>query len=601
MLKRTGILFILLLLCGSCAQQGSPSGGPRDEDPPVIVESDPPNYSLHFEARKIQITFDEYIVLDNVRQELVVSPPMEEKPEVRLRGKTLIIEFEEELRDSSTYTFNFGSSIKDLHEGNELLNFEYVFSTGNELDSLSVRGILRNAEDLSEPQDPVTIMLYSDLRDSIPLLDIPLYVGKSGDSGVFSVNNLREGTYKLFALKDGNYNLLYDLPTEEIAFLDSSLLLDAVFARSLFEASAADTLNMAVVPPADSIVLLQENDSLLMVRDSLDTGPDFNSVYVDMLLFTEEVEIQYLMEEGRDDRRRIDFVFARPLSDSFSYRFLQERTAAPPRLLEAFSAGRDTLDFWLLDEKDYENDSLVLELTYTVKDTLHQYVMLRDTLLMKYRERVSRKKKTEEEEVEMLELTSVRSKGEKHLNSDLSIDMNFPLGAINDSLIRLFHIPDSIEIPQSYVLREDSLSPLRLWMEVDWTPASAYRLELLPGALQSVYGHTHDTLDVGFNSQDNEVYGKILLSLENVSGPVVVELYKGDKVSKRLRCYSDGDYSLDFLSPGDYSVKFIDDRNDNGRWDTGKYLEGKQPEDVFFFGKKVTVRSNWDHEVKFSF
>jgi len=188
-------------------------------------------------AKKIQITFDEFIVLDNVNQELIVSPPMEEKPVVRLKNKTMVIQFEEALKDSTTYTFNFGSAIKDLHEGNKLLNYEYVFSTGDVLDSLSVKGTLKYAEDLSVPEDPISILLYDDLRDSVPLTQIPLYVGRSDDSGVFSVNNLRPDTFKVVALKDGNNNLLFDLPTEEFAFLDTSLIVNAEFTRLLLHAT----------------------------------------------------------------------------------------------------------------------------------------------------------------------------------------------------------------------------------------------------------------------------------------------------------------------------------------------------------------------------
>ena len=124
-------------------------------------------------------------------------------------------------------------AIEDLHEGNTLQNYEYVFSTGEILDSLSVKGTLQYAENLEKPEDPISIMLYSDLRDSVPLIDIPLYVGRSNDSGVFSVNNLRPDVYKVFALNDGNNNLLFDLPSEEIAFLDSSLILNADLTRLL--------------------------------------------------------------------------------------------------------------------------------------------------------------------------------------------------------------------------------------------------------------------------------------------------------------------------------------------------------------------------------
>ncbi len=400
MAYRTLLILVFALLCWNCAQQGSPSGGPRDETPPVVLGSEPTNYSTNFDAKKIEITFDEFIVLDNVNQELVVSPPMEEKPEVKLRKKTLFIQFEEELKDSTTYTFNFGSAIKDLHEGNVLRNYEYVFSTGEVLDSMSVRGTLRYAEDLSLPSEPITIMLYDDLRDSVPLLEIPLYVGRSDDSGVFSVNNLKADVYKVFALKDGNYNLLFDLPTEEIGFLDTSLLVDAAFARSIIENNmAADTsLEVAdtLVPGSRFTVINTEPaDTSSTKSDTIEVkGPDFNSITIDVVLFTEEVETQYITNDSRDDPRLIQLTFARPLTDSFNYRFLRP---APVEVLEDFSINKDSLNLWLRDSLDFQNDTLVMELNYTVKDTSMQFVTQTDTLLFTYRAQPSKKKKGESE------------------------------------------------------------------------------------------------------------------------------------------------------------------------------------------------------------
>ncbi|NOR33245.1 MAG: hypothetical protein GQ579_01050, partial [Bacteroidales bacterium] len=175
-----------------------------------------------------------------------------------------------------------GNAIKDLHEGNILQNFEYVFSTGDILDSMSVMGILKYAENLEEPKDPISIMLYTDLMDSVPLIDVPLYVGRSNDSGVFSVNNLRPDVYKVFALKDGNNNFLFDLPTEEIAFLDTSLVVNADFARKLL----GDSLVSLATPDTISA------DSSGFVSDSIiDTGPDLNAIYIELMLFTEASDI----------------------------------------------------------------------------------------------------------------------------------------------------------------------------------------------------------------------------------------------------------------------------------------------------------------------
>ncbi len=154
------LLPVMVVIVASCAQTGAPVGGPEDITPPRVVEAVPPNYSTNFSADKIMITFDEYLDMGNFTQELIVSPPMEEQPVVKMRNKTLIIEFEEELKEDVTYTFNFGEGIKDLNEKNVLLNFEYVFATGPLLDSLSIKGMLRNAYDLAVPEIPLSVMLY---------------------------------------------------------------------------------------------------------------------------------------------------------------------------------------------------------------------------------------------------------------------------------------------------------------------------------------------------------------------------------------------------------------------------------------------------------
>lgn len=600
------ISFLLFTaFCLSCAQVGSPSGGPRDEDPPRVLESEPPNYSIRFEAKKIQITFDEYIVLDNVNQELIVSPPMEEKPEVKLKKKTLIIEFEEALKENTTYTFNFGNAIKDLHEGNKLQNFEYVFSTGEVLDSMSVRGILKYAETLEKPKDPFTIMLYSDLRDSVPLTEIPLYVGRSDDSGVFSVNNLRPDEYKVFALMDGNNNLLFDLPSEEIAFLDSNLTVNTEFVRLLLGIEPPDSS----ANPIDSSSLMSDvrldsldaqgipGDSTLAMLDSLPPGPDLTSIYVDLMLFTELPDLQYLSDYGREDRRRLELEFALPLSDTFQYKFLLG-AGEEISYLEDFSQRRDSLTLWIIDSLHYKMDSLWIALQYTAKDTADQYVSINDTLVFSYKEVSSKKKKrSESETVEKLNVVSMRNGGFQDMHLGLGILLDFPLEKVTDSLISLYHIPDSVELAVPFSVEADTIVLNRATLSAPWESDANYRLQILPGALASVYPLEHDTLDVSFKTRDLEYYGQILLNLKNVNQRVVVQLLDKKKVVSEVAVDEDGQYVFPNLAPSKYSFKFIHDRNKNGKWDTGKYMEKLQPESVELLAVEIEVRSNWDHDV----
>lgn len=580
----------VILAFWSCAQQGSPSGGPRDETPPAVLECNPSNYSTRFEARKIQITFDEYIVLNNANQELIVSPPMDEKPTVKLRKKTMIIEFEEALKSNTTYTFNFGDAIRDLHEGNVLQNYEYVFSTGDILDSMSVKGSLKYAENLDVPGDPITVMLYTDLRDSVPLTDIPMYVGRSDDSGIFSVNNLRPDVYKVFALKDGNNNLLFDLPSEEIAFLDSSLIVNADFARQLLENSPVPAERPDTVP----------GDSLGYVTDSLAVrGPDYTSIYIDLMMFVEASETQYLMDYTREDRRKLQLVFALPLADTFSYRLLGNGPENTPPFLEYFSTGRDSLTLWVRDSLLYGKDTIQMTVDYTVKDTTEQYVVKTDTLSFNYRERETRSKRQQQAQVEeeKLKISAIRNNGFQDLNRDLPLRLEFPVESINDSLFSLVQIPDSVEIPVSFTVRPDTAYPYRVVLSASWESDSRYRMVVRPGAISSIYPLQHDTIDVSFKTRDTEYYGQIFLSLERVRDHVLVQLLDDGDLVEEKTMEEDGQVVFSYLAPQEYQIKIIHDLNKNGKWDTGKYIEKRQPESVEKLPVSIEVRSNWDHEV----
>ncbi len=575
---------------------GSPSGGPRDQDPPQVVESEPPNYSTRFVARKIQVTFDEYIVLENVNQELVVSPPMENKPDVKLKKKTLVIQFEEELKENTTYTFNFGDAIKDLHEGNKLQNFEYVFSTGDILDSMSVKGTLRYAETLEKPEEAVNIMLYNDLQDSVPLKEIPLYIGRSNDSGVFSVNNLQPGIYKVFALKDGNNNFIYDIPSEEIAFLDSSLNVSTDFVRTMLGIEPPDSSGLPVNDLQEAEPPL--SDSTTAAMDTIpEPGPDLASIYVDLMLFTEASELQYITDYDRDDRRKLQMTFALPVTDSFDYEFIHEGDEEV-RFLEDFSVRHDSLSLWVIDSLQYKKDSLWLALTYTALDTTQRHVSVRDTLVFTYRERTSnRRERRETETEEVLNVSTIRNRGYQDLHNKLALSVDFPLERVTDTLFSLYYIPDSVEVPVPFRVEKDSVMLNRALLSADWEPAARYRLRVLPGALVSIYPLEHDTIDVSFETRDAEYYGQILLNLSQVKHRVLVQLISNRKVISVLEADSDGQYIFPNLRPEKYSIKFIHDLNRNGRWDTGKYLEKRQPEPVELLPGEIEVRSNWDHDV----
>lgn len=220
-------LFVLLML-SACAQFSTPQGGPKDEQPPVLIEElSDSNYQVNFDRKQISLTFNEWITVSNPIKEIIVSPPTNYPFKVTEKGKTVIFEFSEKeiLKEQATYQINFGDAIKDFTEGNVYKNYTYVFSTGDVIDSLSVSGSVINAV-TKEPEKDVVVSLYDNLSDTAFTTVKPFYFSKTDKDGKFKISNLRSDTFQIYALKDKNVNYFYDNADEEIAFIDSTIIIE---------------------------------------------------------------------------------------------------------------------------------------------------------------------------------------------------------------------------------------------------------------------------------------------------------------------------------------------------------------------------------------
>ena len=594
------LLAVSLVLYSACAKIGSVAGGPKDEDPPVVLGSKPGNYSLNFNDDRIEIEFDEFLQLKNTKQELVVSPPLDKEPVVRLKNKSIIIDFESELRDSTTYTLNFGQSITDNNEGNVLENFEFVFSTGNYIDSLGIYGTLINAFDLKTLDEPVTVMLYDTIYDSIPYLEIPVFVGKTSKSGIFSMHNIKPGIYKVFALKDGNYNFLYDLPDESIAFLDTTVTLLPDYISSMLDSS----ILMADTIPVDSARMNLLDSTATRLDTLLAERAGKYSVSVDLFLFQEDNTPQYLSDYKRPDPRKLEFYFNRPLVDTFYAGPLNFETGDHWFIREDFTIG-DTLVYWIKDSLVYKQDTLILHLNYKVTDSILNYYPYDDTVRMVYTKPSTGRRKTQEAKEEMKEALvlklNINNKGTMEMYSSIGIIPDHPVAFTDSSKISLFYMEDTVEVNKPFRLTGDNKRLRRYIMDVDWEEGMIYRLFILPGAFTDIYGLTNDTIDMSFTTRSLEYYGKILLTMSNVSENLVVQLMSTDlKVLAEKPINHNGTLEFPFLGPAGYKLKVIYDANRNGIWDTGDYLQGIQPERVGFYTGEINIRSNWDLEVSWA-
>lgn len=219
------VVALSLLFFSRCAQIVAPSGGPKDTIPPVLARAIPADSSLHFNSKKILLDFDEFVQLQNLNDQLIISPNPKRQPVITAKLKSITIELKDTLEPNTTYTFNMGNAVQDIDEGNPINDFRYVFSTGSYLDSLELSGSLQYAA-TGLPDSNIVVMLYKHLEDSVVSKEKPLYYTKTNGKGKFIFRNLPHGTFKLFALKDASSDLQYNDSTEFIAFRDSAVALN---------------------------------------------------------------------------------------------------------------------------------------------------------------------------------------------------------------------------------------------------------------------------------------------------------------------------------------------------------------------------------------
>jgi hypothetical protein len=222
--KNLFFLLVILLVYG-CASIQKPQGGPRDLTPPKLLKATPENMTRNFAATEIKLEFDEFFKLSNQYQEISISPAQEKQAEYKIGRKTLTIDFKDTLQKNTTYVINFGKAIQDVNESNTLTNFTYVFSTGPHIDSLSMSGTVINST-TQEKEKEATVMIFPIKQDSLLFgKKKPAIFTTTDSSGIFSLNNLHDGEYRIYALKEPSPNKIFDNDKELIAFSKKSITL----------------------------------------------------------------------------------------------------------------------------------------------------------------------------------------------------------------------------------------------------------------------------------------------------------------------------------------------------------------------------------------
>ncbi len=355
----------LIFIIGGCAKINTPSGGPKDKTPPVVVSSVPLNGAKNFKGHKIEIVFDEYVVLDNINEKFMVSPPMKKKPRVFTRGKAVEIEFDSKLKDSTTYTCYFQDGIKDLNEGNVLQDYQFVFSTGPVIDSLSVTGNIYNAFDLEVPEKTVAL-LYRELADSAVIKHLPEYMSVLDPTGYFRIDNVRPGIYRLYGLKDADNSKNYNLPDEEFAFMDTTVLItpEKNFIPPVHNVKDTTEIKKGEKPGSETNreTIHRKKATGKKPAEAKDTtnlkknaGKESEPVVLKgeykLYQFTALKKAHYLISSHRDRKYLMTYILSLP-PDTMKFEFSIPGAPNKEYFTEP-SVNRDTLKVWLTDSTLY--------------------------------------------------------------------------------------------------------------------------------------------------------------------------------------------------------------------------------------------------------
>ena len=589
------LILLLGIMVYSCASMGTPDGGPYDEEPPKFMGSMPELHAVKNKKKKIELEFDEFIKLEKPSEKVIISPPQLEQPEIKVVGKKVVVELLDTLKEATTYTIDFSDAIVDNNEGNPMGNFSYSFSTGEVIDTMEVSGTVLEASNL-EPIKGIQVGLHKDLGDSA-FVNKPFdRVSRTDSRGRFSIRGIAPGKYRIYALKDGNQNYLFDSKSEMIAFCDSVII------PSFVPATRQDTL---------------WKDSLTV--DTIKTVKYTRYLPDDILLraFKEENTRQYLVKSQRDKLNHFILTFSAKADTLPTLKGLNfdEKDA----FIVESTDRNDSICYWIKDSLLYERDTLAIQMDYLYTDTLDKLVPKTDTLYLT--NKISREKRLQLAQAEAEKKDKERKKMEKRgktveaektkflemkVDAPSSFDiyknvqLNFeePIASVDTAAIHMEVKVDTLWKETPFLFMADSIIPRQYEILAEWEPEKEYRLTIDSAAIKGLYGLHTDKVQQTMKVKKQDEYGTILLNIEGAGKGAIVELLDNSgKVLRSEPVSKEGMADFYYLNPNTkYYIRLFIDRNGNGKWDTGNFMEGIQPEEVYYFPKVWEMRANFEFE-----
>lgn len=549
----------------SCANTTqAPTGGKKDTIPPALYWTQPVPGAVNVDTNKTKFIFgfDEYVTIKN-QQNIFLSPPQKKAPKAKVKGKNVVVTFEEPLAKGITYTLNFTDAIADNNEGNMFPGFTYVFSTGDNIDSMLVTGTVQDCNTLT-PVKGATVMLYKDHSDSAIFKSRPFAACKTDDWGYFCIPYIPDTLYRLYALKDDNNDNIYQSEDGElVGFIDS--------------------LIRPVMRVSDTLAEMQKYD----MKDTLECRAR-RSEY-EIRLFKEESTKQKLMNKGRSADRHayVTFMSKNAWIDSLWIKGYKQE-----QLISQFNLRQDSLEIWINDRRRTP-DTLQLYINYrktndstgVFEPSLEHYPLFIEGALPKKTGRAARQNLKHEDTICVYKLTAEPETVEQN---GFSIEFAYPIIYEKfDSLKFRYINPKQKELKGSFTVEKDSLNLRRYTIrpKEKLLPGYEYFLKVPHRAFRDINGFYSDSTEVKVSLPSDDKLSTIILDMKGVEGKLIVDLLneKRDKVLRNYIIEKDTQLVFPYLKEGKYSVRVTFDYNKNSMVDTGSILEHRQPEKVAFF------------------
>lgn len=574
---------------------GAPDGGWYDDDPPRVIGATPAEGATNVTARKITIQFDEYIKLADATQNVIVSPPQLEMPEIKAAGKKIVVELKDSLKSNTTYTIDFSDAISDNNEDNPMGNYTYTFSTGEQIDTFEVAGYVLDASNL-EPVKGISVGLYNNLADSVFRKEPLMRISRTDGSGHFVIKGVAPGEYRVYALEDADGDFKFSQKSERIAF-----------SHETYSPSARPDIRQDTIW-RDTLHI----DNIVQVPYT-----HFYPDNVIMLAFQEEQTDRYLLKQPeRIDANRITLYFSYgneqlPVIKGLNFN-------ADSAFVVETSEKKDTLTYWLRDTTLIKKDTLELSMEYLMTDSAGVLVSQTDTVEVIAKTSYAKRIKAQQKEYEDWQKEQEKKKKRdepydsiypvKPLQVDVGIPQSLnptskvyltmptPLIKADTAAVHLYSQIDSLWYRTPFEIRQQDSVMRRFEIVAEWHPETEYSLEIDSAAFVDIYGLASQEIKSGLKAKSLDEYSSLVIRLNGIrdTGIVVQLLDNSDKEVRQVRADADGEAAFFYLDPGKYYVRAFVDRNGNNIWDTGEYDADVQPEDVYYLSEEVECKAKWD-------